>query len=777
MKTEPVMDSTDYSGAELRSSLIKSEDIEESIERKNGYGMSREEKPILSYKKEEDEEGGERQGEEVKREDGVKDEEVERNDWNPEIEGDEQREGDVMDETPQTDRKSDLKQEEESLPSLVTSCLLEQSRVPSHGSPVISSRAENTGLSEVFACSQCPFTHMEEVKLHQHIEKVHPEEHSRIQSNSALCDCPLHSFLAVEDWWIPYCSLKKTSDRNLCFTVRASRSASAGEDMKTEPVMDSTDYSGAELRSSLIKSEDIEESIERKNGYGMSREEKPILSNIKEEEEEGGERQGEEVKREDGVKDEEVERNDWNPEIEGDEQREGDVMDQTPKTDRKSYLKQEGESLPSLVTSCLLEQSRVPSPGSPVISSRAENTGEDMKTEPVMDSTDYSGAELRSSLIKSEDIEESIERKNGYGMSRQEELILSNIKEEEEEEGGERQDEEVKREDGVKDEEVERNDWNPEIEGDEQREGNVMDQTPKIDRISDLKQEEESLPSLVTSCLLEQSSVPSPGSPVISSRAGNTGQSEMFSCSQCGKSFKSPSYLKSSLTTSNQNLCFTLRASSPASSGEDMKTEPVMDSTDYSGVELRSSLIKSEDIEESIERKNGYGMSREEELILSNIKEEEEEGGERQGEEVKREDGVKEEEVERNDWNPEIEGDEQREGDVMDQTPKTDRKSDLKQEEESLPSLVTSCLLEQSRVPSPGSPVISSREENAGQSEVFACSQCGKSFKSPSYLKVMRCSNTKTASRIPTAKVGLLSIDIRIINNQEADAYSKLLTP
>ncbi|XP_061095825.1 uncharacterized protein si:ch211-40k21.5 isoform X2 [Conger conger] len=69
------------------------------------------------------------------------------------------------------------------------------------------------------------------------------------------------------------------------------------------------------------------------------------------------------------------------------------------------------------------------------------------------------------------------------------------------------------------------------------------------------------------------------------------------------------------------------RPLSPASSGEDMKTEPVTDSTDYTGLELRSCLIKSEDAEESIERKNGCGMSREEELILSNIKEEEEDGG------------------------------------------------------------------------------------------------------------------------------------------------------
>ncbi|XP_061095823.1 uncharacterized protein si:ch211-40k21.5 isoform X1 [Conger conger] len=88
------------------------------------------------------------------------------------------------------------------------------------------------------------------------------------------------------------------------------------------------------------------------------------------------------------------------------------------------------------------------------------------------------------------------------------------------------------------------------------------------------------------------------------------------------------------------------RPLSPASSGEDMKTEPVTDSTDYTGLELRSCLIKSEDAEESIERKNGCGMSREEELILSNIKEEEEDGGMRDTVEVKWVDGVKVEVVE-----------------------------------------------------------------------------------------------------------------------------------
>ncbi|XP_061099760.1 uncharacterized protein LOC133129587 [Conger conger] len=48
-------------------------------------------------------------------------------------------------------------------------------------SPAISPRNKNTGQisSQVFACSQCPFVDTEEVNLHQHIEKVHPEELSR----------------------------------------------------------------------------------------------------------------------------------------------------------------------------------------------------------------------------------------------------------------------------------------------------------------------------------------------------------------------------------------------------------------------------------------------------------------------------------------------------------------------------------------------------------------------------------------------------------------------
>ncbi|KAG5849749.1 hypothetical protein ANANG_G00075020 [Anguilla anguilla] len=157
------------------------------------------------------------------------------------------------------------------------------------------------------------------------------------------------------------------------------------------------------------------------------------------------------------------------------------------------------------------------------------------------------------------------------------------------------------------------------------------------------------------------------------------------------------------------------RTLSPVSSGEDMKTEPVTDNKDYAVVVLESSFIKSEEIEESIERKNGYGMSREEKLVFSNIKEEEEEGGERQSAvvkredaEVKREDGVKVEDVEGHEWKVEKEWD----GDEMKQTDralKEDGLSDCrKQEQEGSSPPVTSCLLKQPRVPSPGSSVTSS---------------------------------------------------------------------
>ncbi|KAJ8277159.1 hypothetical protein GJAV_G00072080 [Gymnothorax javanicus] len=166
MNTEPVMDSIDYKEVVVGSCLIKREDTEACIEEKNGYGMSREQDFILSNIKEE-EEGGERKSEEVKRE------------WEQEKVGDE-----IFSKSKGTERwlieeriRDGEKQEEEGSSPLGASCVLKEPGVPILRSPVISSFK---GESEVFACSQCPLIHMEEEKFHQHIEKVHPEEHSRI---------------------------------------------------------------------------------------------------------------------------------------------------------------------------------------------------------------------------------------------------------------------------------------------------------------------------------------------------------------------------------------------------------------------------------------------------------------------------------------------------------------------------------------------------------------------------------------------------------------------
>ncbi|KAI1891207.1 hypothetical protein AGOR_G00141410 [Albula goreensis] len=56
---------------------------------------------------------------------------------------------------------------------------------PSHGSPVNSPTKGNPGQSgeaspQVFACSQCPFSHKEKEKLQQHFEKAHAEEYDTV---------------------------------------------------------------------------------------------------------------------------------------------------------------------------------------------------------------------------------------------------------------------------------------------------------------------------------------------------------------------------------------------------------------------------------------------------------------------------------------------------------------------------------------------------------------------------------------------------------------------
>ncbi|KAJ8372520.1 hypothetical protein AAFF_G00281710 [Aldrovandia affinis] len=62
-------------------------------------------------------------------------------------------------------------------------------------SPVITPRNQNTGHLEVssqaFACSHCPFVHMEEVKLHQHVKKVHSEHNPILMSEGKGAENPL----------------------------------------------------------------------------------------------------------------------------------------------------------------------------------------------------------------------------------------------------------------------------------------------------------------------------------------------------------------------------------------------------------------------------------------------------------------------------------------------------------------------------------------------------------------------------------------------------------
>ncbi|KAJ8355577.1 hypothetical protein SKAU_G00183710 [Synaphobranchus kaupii] len=138
--------------------------------------------------------------------------------------------------------------------------------------------------------------------------------------------------------------------------------ASLGEDIQAESVMDGSDYTGMETTSISNRCEDIEERRERKTGYLMSREQKAIITNMKEEEEDG-ERQSVKMEKEDGVRDEEEL---WKEEEETDEQMEGHATDLVAQTDKllkngmqSKHGQREGEELSTLVTSCLLKKPRV----------------------------------------------------------------------------------------------------------------------------------------------------------------------------------------------------------------------------------------------------------------------------------------------------------------------------------------------------------------------------------------------------------------------------------
>ena len=137
------------------------------------------------------------------------------------------------------------------------------------------------------------------------------------------------------------------------------------------------------------------------------------------------------------------------------------------------------------------------------------------------------------------------------------------------------------------------------------------------------------------------------------------------------------------------------------SSGGTIKTEYVTDSSDYTGVEPRSSLDRCEDIGERTEKETGYLMRREPRDIQTNVKEEED--WERHSVKIEREDGLRDEEGLGKE--EEKERDEQREVHITHQVGKTEKfltngvKSEHGlQEGVERSTLVTSCLLKQPRV-------------------------------------------------------------------------------
>ena len=101
-------------------------------------------------------------------------------------------------------------------------------------------------------------------------------------------------------------STKSTHSNNqsesLPDSIKCVSSASLGEDVKDESVIERTNYTGVEPKARLNRSDEIEERTEWKTLYEMTQGEKDRLSNMKEEEEECDERQNVKIEREDCVR-------------------------------------------------------------------------------------------------------------------------------------------------------------------------------------------------------------------------------------------------------------------------------------------------------------------------------------------------------------------------------------------------------------------------------------------------------------------------------------------
>ncbi|XP_061098575.1 zinc finger protein 615-like [Conger conger] len=410
MKAESMTGSTDYTGVEPKARLNRSDDIEERTEWKTLSEITQEEQDRLSNMKEEVEECEERQSVKMEREDGVMvDKGLGRE---QEKARDEQKVKGVAYLSCQNFEKNGVKseygqQDMEEVSNLVTACLLNQPRVlirritgnseslrpfarkhqsassenglcleASHHPTDVSRRNQDTGQtveapSEVFACSQCPFVHTEEVKLHQHLKKVHADKlrETLVSGRSGATvtfmeECKLASLShppitrVVDSTKLTHCNSQSES---LPDYMRCLSPTSSSGDMKAESMTGSTDYTGVEPKARLNRSDDIEERTEWKTLSVMTQEE-DRLSNMKEEVEECEEGQSVKMEREDGVMDD---KGLGREQQKARDEQKGKGVDYLScqnfeKNGVKSeYGQQDMEEVSNLVTACLLNQPRV----------------------------------------------------------------------------------------------------------------------------------------------------------------------------------------------------------------------------------------------------------------------------------------------------------------------------------------------------------------------------------------------------------------------------------
>ncbi|XP_061080983.1 zinc finger protein 239-like isoform X2 [Conger conger] len=165
------------------------------------------------------------------------------------------------------------------------------------------------------------------------------------------CKLSRHPFHRVVD----STKLTSTTNQSECVNdcMNCLSPASSSEDIKVEFVTDSSDCAGLEPRSRLYRCEDTEERTEGESGYLRIREEKDILTSMKEEEE-AGESLNVKIEKDECVREEGL----W---IE--EEKETDHVTQTDRLVnievKSEHGQQEGEVLSTVVTSCLIKEPRV----------------------------------------------------------------------------------------------------------------------------------------------------------------------------------------------------------------------------------------------------------------------------------------------------------------------------------------------------------------------------------------------------------------------------------